>query len=415
MTAAALAALLALAAPDEETPRFERPIAVAAPGRVAVRLDREVYAEARLDLADVRVLDERGALVPFYLDRAASEPGAPLRPELLNRGFVAGRSAGVVLDFGEKRRKSALVVSTSGDNFRRRTIVEGSDDGRDYATLVDDAWLFAIPGPPAARYERVALPDGDHRFLRVTVEHAPEDPRRIEILAASAEGGGVRPGAGTTLAVPMRRIERADERETVLVLDLPGPRHPFREVVLDVATPSFLRGVALEAQRIPAAGPRGEPAAPGLDWTPLTEAALYRYASGGRLYACTRIAVHGRERRIRLRIRNADDAPLEIRGASVVVPGERVLFEAQVGRRYRLVYGATRASPPHFDLERTLGDPAVWAAGAQIGALGPVARLEPGPGEAPPWTERHPALLWTGLVLVSLALGALTWRALNSA
>lgn len=411
-----LAALLVLAAGAQDAPRFEREVAVQGAGRVSVLLDREVYAEARLDLADVRVLDDAGRLVPFFLDRAAEAPAAPLRPQLLNRAFVAGESASVVLDFGEKRRKSALAVTTSGDNFRRRAVVEGSDDGRSYATLVDDAWLFAIPGQPPARYERIELPEGDQRFLRLNVHRAPEDPRRIEIVDVAAFGPVERRDAGALLKLPVRRFERPEERETLLVLDLPGPRHPFREIVLEVGTPSFVRSVAVEAQHIPHASGRREPAAPGLDWTPLGDGVVYRYESGGRRHECLRLGVAGRERRIRLRIRNRDDAPLEVVGASVVVPRERVLFEAAPGRRYRLAYGADRATPPGFDLERTVGDPGAWAASAQVGILGPPARTQDvSPETLPPWTERHPALLWTGLVLVTLALGGLTWRALRGA
>jgi Protein of unknown function (DUF3999) len=411
-----LTTLLAATAGADDAPRFERPIVLAGPGRVALPLDREVYAEARSDLADLRVLDDTGRTVPFVVDRDPAEPGAPLRPELLNRGFRAGESASVTLDFGEAKRKSALHVSLSGDNFRRRVVVEGSADGRAYSTLVDDAWLFAIPGAPPTRFERVTLPAGDQRFLRLSVHHGPDDPRRIEILDVSAEGPVERLTEGMTLAVPLRRAERALDAETLLTLDLPGPRHPFREIALDVATPSFLRSVAVEAQRIPAAGAsRGEPAAPGLDWTPLADGVLYRYESGGRLYACTRLAVSGRERRVRLRIRNRDDAPLDIRGASLVVPRERLLFEAGPGRQYRLVYGAARASAPSFDLARTLGDPVAWSASAQPGRLSPPLRTGAAPLAQPPWTERHPALLWAGLVLVTLALGGLTWRALRGA
>jgi hypothetical protein len=32
-----------------------------------------------------------------------------------------------------------------------------------------------------------------------------------------------------------------------------------------------------------------------------------------------------------------------------------------------------------------------------------------------PWTERHPSLLWGGLLAVVVALGGLTWRALHVA
>jgi hypothetical protein len=410
------AAVLLLAESTLEAPRFERAIEVVGPGRVAVPLDAAVYAEARGDLADLRLLDDKGALVPFVLDCDPVQRAAPLRPRVLNRVFLAGREAGVTLDFGEKRRKAALSVSLPGENFRRRVIVEGSDDGRDFATLVDDAWLFAIPGADGARYERIPLPENDHRYLRLRVELGPDDPKRIEIGEVSAEGEGTRPRA-RALAVPVRRYESAETRETLLVIDLPGARHPFREIRLEVDTRSYLRSVRVEAQRLtrPVTGRSRATPSPDIEWAPLGAGMIYRYESGGRLYENTRLAVSGRERRLRLRIRNGDDAPLGVRGAAVSVPRERVLFEAEPGRLYRLSYGRERAAPPSFDLQRTLPDPSAWAAGAQQGRLGAPLRLGDGAAAQRPWTERHPALLWAGIVFVALSLGAITWRALRDA
>jgi hypothetical protein len=97
----------------------------------------------------------------------------------------------------------------------------------------------------------------------------------------------------------------------------------------------------------------------------------------------------------------------------VSVPVERVVFEAAAGRSYRLVYGS-REPAPTFDLARTVGDPAAWAAGAADVALGAVRRNAPLPAPVP-WTERHPALLWGGLLAVVAALGLLTLRALRQA
>jgi len=394
----ALVALLGLAGAG---PLVERPIAVDEPGRVVVDLDRDAYAEARVDLGDVRVVDDSRRRVPFVIDRDIPEAPKPLHPVVLNRGFVGGRTTTATLDFGQRVRKSAIHVSLSGENFRRRVEVEGSDDGRAFTTLLDDAWVFAIPG--ATRYETIALPDGDHRFLRLTVHLGGDDPRRIEIGGVTADGGRAPDLSGTPLPVGVRAIQRENERDTLVVLDLPGANHPFRAVELDVATPRFLRSVVVEAQRVP------------LDWVAIGDGVVYRYESGGRHYEKTRLDVGGRERRIRLRIRNLDDAPLDVRAARVIVPRERVLFEAQPGRVYWLTYGDERAPAPSFDLQRTMGDPAAWAAGARPGRLGQPQRITGGPAAARPWTERHPALLWTGLVVVALLLGALTWRALREA
>jgi hypothetical protein len=109
-----------------------------------------------------------------------------------------------------------------------------------------------------------------------------------------------------------------------------------------------------------------------------------------------------------------DDQPLQVRGVSVRVPVERLLFEASGPASYRLTYGSSDRRAPSYDLARTAGDLAAWGASARPALLGPARRLAPAGEAARPWTERHPSLLWAGLVGVVVALGALTWRSLRA-
>jgi hypothetical protein len=125
--------------------------------------------------------------------------------------------------------------------------------------------------------------------------------------------------------------------------------------------------------------------------------------------------VAGRERVLRLRIHNRDDAPLALGAVSVFVPVERVAFDAAPGHRYLLRYGDPALPPPHYDLARTAGDPALFAARAAEASLGPPQEVPAVGAAGPPWTERHPALLWGGLLVVVAAMAGLTWRALRTA
>jgi hypothetical protein len=181
-----------------------------------------------------------------------------------------------------------------------------------------------------------------------------------------------------------------------------------------VADESFFRGVAVEARIDPPPGPDGQTGQP-LAWRYLGEAPIYRYEELGLRPESLRLDIAGRERVLRLRVRNRDDRPLTIRGATVLVPVERLAFEAQAGGQYVLRYGDPVAAAPVYDLARTAGDPALFAARATEVALLP-PRPVPSPTPPPaPWTERNPALLWMGLIAMVAGLGAVTWRALRTA
>jgi hypothetical protein len=169
----------------------------------------------------------------------------------------------------------------------------------------------------------------------------------------------------------------------------------------------FFREVRSEVRRDVVPAPRGQVArALPPEWDSLGQGAVYRL-DGER--ERLRIDARGRARVVRVRVLNGDDRPLVFERVTVQVPVERLLFEAEREGEYRLTYGAADLEAPEYDLVRTL-DPAAEAPRAE---LGPPVRLEI-EADVLPWTERHPALLWGGLLVVVAALGAVTWRALRS-
>jgi hypothetical protein len=418
---AAAAAALCLAAAPADTPTVERRIDVRRAGRATVVLDRDVYEHARPDLGDLRVLDGDDRPVSYLLERIGEETPAMKRPVVLNRGFVRGQSATVTLDFQGPVLKRELALSLSGDNFRRRVVVEGKGRHDDaWTTITDTAYVFAVPHASAAaggdilarRYETVPLPENNQPFLRVTVMKGPDETGEVQIRDVSAGTAAARRPREVPLAPRLTRTEDIERHETLLTLDLGARHQPFRAVLLQVAGPRFFRGVTLEARPDPmASAPAGTPPPP---WRELAECAIYRYQEPDRVVENLRLDVPGRERTIRLRIHNRDDAPLDVRGVSVAAPVERLAFEAAPAQRYRLRYGAAGLAAPAYDLPRTVGDAALWTATAEEATLQPAVPLHP-PADLPPWTDRHPALLWTGLVATVVILGFVTRRALRAA
>lgn len=405
MTKALLAALVAAAAPGP--PAFERVVRVDEAGRAALVLDRDVYESARADLGDLRLLDPSGREVAYVLDRGGtSARSGPVRPEVRNRGWRADGAATAVLDFGARVAKRRLTLRLSGDNFRRPVSVEGSDDGREWTTLVDETWVFAVPGEDAARYETVELPENDFPLLRVAARPAADERSRPAIVEALVPGG--EPGATREALLRPRWSAARDPRarETWLTLDLGARHQPFAAVVLDVRDERFFREVRVDARRD--TGPDAPEA-----WHEVGRGQVHRLEREGRVRESVRVGATGRARTLRVRVRDEDDRPLEVREISVAAPVERLLFEAPVRGAFRLTWGAPGRGAPLYDLARTLGDVEQWGRSARAAIAEPPRRLDPPPPAERPWTERHPAIAWAGLVAVVLVLGALTWRALR--
>jgi hypothetical protein len=409
LAVAATGVLLPAAASSSTPPAYERSIEVDAPGRVSVRLDRDVYEAARADLGDLRVSDQRGRDVPYLIDRA-EPPGLPeARPAIRNRGWRADGAATAVLDFGRRLGKRRLQLRLSGDNFRRRVTVQGGDDGVSWLTLVDEAWVFAVPGPEPFRYEKVDLPENDFPLLRVVAHAAPDEKDRPAIDDAWVSGDGTPPRGEERLVARWREAQDPKTRETWLTLDLGARHQPFHAVELDVTDERFFRQARVEARHDPRS-PEG-----AVWWEEIGRGALYRLEHEERRRECLRIEARGRARSLRVRVGNLDDRPLHVREVALRVPVEWLLFEAERPGRHRLTYGSAGRTAPSYDLARTAGDLGAWREAARPARLGPPRWLAVPGHEDRPWTERHPSLLWGGLLAVVVALGALTWRALREA
>jgi hypothetical protein len=326
-----------------------------------------------------------------------------------NRGWRADGAATAVLDFGRRLGKRRLQLRLSGDNFRRRVAVEGGDDGSAWVTLVDEAWVFAVPGPEAFRYETVDLPENDFPLLRVVAHPAPDEQVRPAIEDAWAPGDGTPPRAEERLIVRWSEAQDPKTRETWLTLDLGARHQPFHAIEVDVTDERFFRQARVEARHDPRT-PDG-----AVWWEEIGRGALYRLEHEERRRECLRIDARGRARALRVRVSNLDDRPLRLRGVGLRVPVERLLFEAERPGRYRLTYGSAARTAPSYDLARTAGDLAAWGEGARPARPGPPRRLAVAGDEDRPWTERHPSLLWGGLLAIVVALGALTYGALRRA
>jgi hypothetical protein len=385
----------------------ERALTFTRAGRLAVTLDQDVYEFARPDLGDLRVRDHEGREVPYLLQRVddAAQARAPAYPTLSNRTSVTGESVSATLDFGATTLKDELVLSLSGDDFRRRVRVEGR--GRrhpTWETLTDQAYVFAVPDPGGARYEIVRLPENNHQFLRVTVFHGPADPPRIEIVDAFSRPERRRRPREAPHSVRPVRAEDPASRQTRFTLDLGARHQPFLGLQVEVRDRQFFRGVVVDAG-VAAGAPGGDPPGGALAWQYLADGALFREDGlGGGVSESLRVDVKGRARVLRLTVKNREQPPLDVTGVSVLVPVERVAFEALPGRGYRLTYGVPELGPPTYELVRTAGDPALWSARAEEARLGdPVRRPL---ADAASWTQQYAGWLWGGLLSAALVLAA---------
>lgn len=400
----------------------------APPGLVYVELSPQFVDTSAPTLADVRIVPATASeapwdgstppQVPYMLHRpetgrAQTEEWTPV--QTINRVYEPGRYEQIVLDFGEPRLKNQLKLELSGSNFRRRVSVEGSDDAQTWKMLREDEWLFDI-SQPYGDYDVdiVNLGENNFRYLRVTVHHMADDPRRIEILSALAVHRETL--AVTRTPVPIVKREdhvNEDLRATDILLDLGYRNLPVYRIDVETETPYFYRAFEVSGrnavtERVDRRTETGwDQSEREVSWTPVARGVFYRIREGERTRTDLTFNGNAPYRYLRLRIYHEDNPPLEIGPVTVSRrPLPSIIFENDPQVPMVVLSGSPGAMPPQFDLARSVPDLDLAALPVITMAGTPRERVA---GETLPWTARNAWILWLALVLTVFVMAWGIW------
>jgi hypothetical protein len=430
--------LLALAragAPEEAGEwAFRAPVIPAPEGKGALiefPLIPEVFDRARADLGDLRIFTDGGDEVPYVFRMARGKVSSGRLPmKLLNRTYVPGKYSRVVVDFRSRTLKNRIDVITAGENFRRKVIVEGSDDGRKFRRIIEGAFIFRIgrKGEGGDKND-IEITDNNQRFLQVTVFNGQDDPPKVEIEDVQVWRRFESPPQ--TEQVAIRSAEAKEHKGfTEIVIDLGSRKLPLYDLTLQFAGKDFWRQAVISGtdEDAPddgeaARGRTGESVSGASDaggakdrsWTQLAALPLYRFSSGGAKEEQLTVPLQSRGfRYIQVRIDNGADKPLRFKGASA----KRVMCFVSyrptgLGSSW-LYFGNEKSASPRYDLthfvDRLRGE------GVRTATLGSPVPLEPGKGGAPvPWSKKYQALIWAALLAAFTVIALLIHRQIKSA
>ncbi len=389
-------------------------------------LTPEVYDAARLDLADIRLVDAGDEQVPYVLAKPKDiTERHKYKPRVINRSTSADRAAMVTLDFGKQVVKNSLEVETRGNNFRRAVKVEGSNDNVRFFTLVERAYVFAISYD--RRFEQVDLPANDYRYLRISVlpmAEGEKSPVINEVRAFKTERE-----LAKRQPVEMIHVEHSEDeksRSSIYVYDLAYRRLPVSEIELDIADDSFYRYVTLEGRdaatrkvKLDSEDNRQRFREVEVRWERIISDAIYRYTTAdGKKWEKVVLRLPS-ERRVyrylKTTVKNYDDKPVTVRSASAKMITHKVVFAAEGNATATLFVGSESARPPRYDLKRRLNNPLqVKARVAKLGNIidNPLfGQFEEKPAA---WTEKHKVLLLIILVAMVLVLGGFILKSFKS-
>jgi hypothetical protein len=403
--------LLAVAAVSPEIPYFqyERPLSAPAAraGQTCVVLDGGLFARAAPQLADLRLY--RGQTETPYVVRYATpveEQQGTIQP--LNLGSRRGQT---VFDAAmPEGRYSDIDLNPTGKDFIATVTVTGSEtQGSGGETRLGSYTIFDLTRQKLGRSTILHLPESDFRYLHFRIA-GPLTPQSITGLSID------RLPQSKSQYVTVAESSQVTQKghETTIQFRVPADVPVDRIEFVPAAEPAnFSRAVIVKAAPVHAVPLSTDSAPPEPLVTSGNLLRVHGTHDGHRIDE-ERLAVDspwanfGTASQWTIAIDNGDDPPLPIQAVSLQMIQRQLCFDAAAGAAYTLFYGDPALQAPRYDYA-TLFTAEADAAQATLGPEEKNPQHQSRPDQRP-FTEKHPGLLWTALVLVILVLGVVAVR-----
>ncbi|NUQ61922.1 MAG: DUF3999 family protein [Pirellulales bacterium] len=361
----------------------------------------DVFDKARVDLADLR-LYQGSREIPYALRvRREENRRDAIRANIFNRAQGPEGSTELSLDLGpESFEHNEVQVEMPSEEFRRRAVLEGSDNAQQWRELREENLIRFHSDSGLSQDVSLKYPPSRFRHLRLRVYQDPLVDKEPPAVDSAAVYRTVHvPGEMLTLpgALGPRELTRANgSPASAWIIGLGGESVPVEEIAVEVADKDFVRDYQIEV-----GGPEGSQ-----ERFRHHSTGVWRRRAGEEQKPMKAAFPEVQAARVRLVVLDHGNQPLEIRSASFSAPARQVVFASpeRPGGDYRLYYGNRDAQAPLYDFARNLSDVLVPPpARASLGErqANPVYLPKP-----LPLTERWPWLIYMVLGSVSAVLGA---------
>ncbi|MEK3719430.1 hypothetical protein [Paenibacillus sp. FSL H8-0034] len=320
--------------------RYAKPIELQGSDKYgALFLDDEVYKGAREDLGDLRIMDDKGQFVPYYVDSGAAKAVDTQVVYTSNVIDTVKKNNDTLIDFRispidatKDIQGNGVILSLPEQAFLKHLELYGSYDGNQWELLHKD---YVYRTEQLEKHTVVLDKTVKFTYYRVKIIDNVEN-----------------------LAFPqlqlIHRTRASSWQEFAKTTSLPyDTKQEQGQTLLQVRNDNRLRitKVQLEAQGSFRRSYTAQTAA-GQDVSIEGKRELYRLDFKDVQLQNTMIvgAVPITSPVLTIKINNQDNAPIQLTGLKVDYVIDKLVFERQEGRTYQLVYGNSVAGKPSYDI-----------------------------------------------------------------
>lgn len=234
------------------------PISAEPAALAAVDVPGSVFAASQNALRDLRVLDAAGVAQPFALQVLAP---ANVRQPIETRRFDASVSEAGVHEWtmqltGDFIDHNEITLSTPGSNFRRKVVLQRSDDGTVWQPLTSGYLVRFDSGDTPFERKSLSYSASRARFVKVQIFPDPEKARdqtaesfqvdAVEVLH-TVQLTGRRSEYPTTLS-QREPTRQHGATASAWIVDLGQANIPCDQIEFQVANREFVRDVVLQIE-----------------------------------------------------------------------------------------------------------------------------------------------------------------------
>jgi len=322
------------------------------------------------------------------------------------------------------RPYTAVNLQIDAKNFLATARVSASDPANDPAIDLGSFTLFDLSAQHLSRSTTLPLQESTFPVLHVTLHFTPAPGTPAQTFPASIVQGATVPPSreAQTLYTPVAETTALIQRGHQTIATIRVPAHvPVERVsftlasAFDKSQKNFLRALEITGRPDQSEDSNTAEALTG-------EISRVHFAQGAGELPIGQLPIDSRRlsvdatlgaslrgsATVEVAIDNGDDPPLPISSVQLQMRQRGICFDIALGTTYTLMYGDPALHTPVYDYARLF----TAASHPIAAALGPE---EPNPTFAPradarPYTERHPEILWLGLLAVVAALGSVALR-----
>lgn len=415
--------------------RYERALSLpAGTGQACAVLDAQIFPHAAPALADLRVFPaQNGAAheVPYAITLSEAVTEETQAARLLNAGTDSSGKK-IVFDLEMPARAYTdvtLDLDPAVRNFIATATVEGADElGTSVkVTQLGTFTLFDLASQHLSRDTTLPLEESTFHYLHVVLSVSPAPGTAVPaggFVPALVQGADVPPSREAQIVystVAETETVATVGRESRATFEVPM-QVPVERVFFQLA-PGF-KGNFSRDVRVTATVEPGAKQAEDDGRAPLPEVVTgtilrVHATETGKEIRAEQLGVPAilgsnlqGPAKVEVDVENGDDQPLPIAAVRLEMRQRKLCFDAGAsgGAGLALFYGDPQLAAPVYDYARLFAA----SSNALVIGLGPETlnpSYRPPPEEEPPFTERHPEMLWIALIVAICALGVVALKA----